>query len=124
MATITQRTGTEGPRHDPYSFTEWTVTLAANREWHIHSGLICWVRLNGEDTPVANDDIDEALQRSGCPLSLRQIEKLYRRICEVPIRLHKAHGRPSWADGYPGGTLLFCPCGAVLDSNFNISAIE
>jgi hypothetical protein len=122
--TIRSRSGTEGPRHDPYSFFEWTLTLDAEREWIIHDGLGTWVRFNGQQVEVAHHDIDGALQRTGCPLTLREIEQRHDEEREAPIKEHAPHGDPCWHDGMPGEQLLICPCGAVLDSTFDLSAIE
>lgn len=41
------RTGSEGPQHDPYSFTEMIMTVNGN-ETRLHLGLGCWLKLNGE----------------------------------------------------------------------------
>lgn len=122
-SSIELRTGTEGPRHDPYSYDEWTLSRGA-RTWKIHDGLASWVKLNDVlvESP-AGGELDDALKASGCPLSLRELRKYYERIRTTPLKLHKAHGGARWAEGFPGEELLICKCGAVLDSTFDLGAI-
>lgn len=125
VSQIRRRAGTEGPRHDPYSYEEYTITRDA-KTWLIHDGLSTFIRADDAvfvppDMPGA---LDAALKAAGCPLGMQQIERTYRRIRSVPLKLHKAHGQPRWEDGLPGETLLFCPCGSVLDSEFDLGAIE
>jgi len=43
---ISTRTGTEGPRHDPYSFTEITVEARGHRVT-VHYGLGEWIEVDG-----------------------------------------------------------------------------
>ena len=44
---LSWRTGSEGPKHDPYSFTEMTVTL--NGVDHtLHMGLGMWYAIDGQ----------------------------------------------------------------------------
>lgn len=57
--TVHTRHGSEGPHHDPYSFTEITVGLPDGREFRYHGGLGEDLRLrtlgNGWET-IANGD--------------------------------------------------------------------
>lgn len=49
-----RRTGTEGPAHDPYSFTEMTVKErfvdGSKLDVTLHLGLALWVSINGRKT--------------------------------------------------------------------------
>lgn len=45
--TLTRKYGTEGPRHDPYSYTEWTVTTNLSTVT-IHMGSNFWTEVNGK----------------------------------------------------------------------------
>lgn len=120
---IEVRHGTEGPKHDPYSFEEWKLTRGADT-WLIHAGLAEWVKRNGvEHAPRTGGDLSYRLKLAGCPLSLEEIKKYHARIKAVPLRLHKPHGGARWADGMPGEALLICKCGAVLDTDFDHNAI-
>jgi len=44
---ITVKNGDEGPRHDPYSFVEYTVERKGKRKTTIHLGLVVWCKVEG-----------------------------------------------------------------------------
>lgn len=52
MRTLTVKTGTYGCRHDPYSFTERTVTLDDGTTVTLHDGIATDLRINGERTAM------------------------------------------------------------------------
>lgn len=119
---LATRTGSEGPRHDPYAFTETTV-LRKGRKVTVHEGLACWLQLDGEEVS-ANDDVvvrENFKRLTG--FSPGQIEKF----------IHRAQsrcGRCGKSDmvemsGYPGETFLVCAhCDLICGSAFNRSAVE
>jgi len=47
--------GSEGPRHDPYSYTRITVTRWSGNIIVGHFGLGCWVEVNGYKIAENND---------------------------------------------------------------------
>jgi hypothetical protein len=128
MTTITVRTGTEGPRHDPYHFEEVTVERDDGRKVTLHLGLAVWSEASGGPLPERTDSEPDAFHMferySG--VSYVAMMKAYRAI---PLRRMKAHrcGMKYFrdVDGYPGETMTVCgKCGDVIDSYFDRSAVE
>jgi hypothetical protein len=124
---ITLRTGTEGPRHDPYGYEEWTWRRAA-RTVVLHEGLGCWVsfddrRLSNADLVRASGKADESACRhwfegiTGVPMkTLERVIHRPRRCCARP--------RIDWVAGYPGESLAVCrSCGDVVGSSFSEAAV-
>jgi hypothetical protein len=126
ISTISRRSGTEGSRHDPYSYEEYTITRN-DESWLLHEGLSTFIK-RGDGALFIPPDmagaLDAALKAAGCPLTERQIKKYYDRIRLAPLKMHKSHGGTDWSEGHPGEELLICKCGSVLDSSFDLSAIE
>ena len=52
---IKHRSGSEGPKYDPYAFDEWTV-IRLDREVTIHSGLANWIKIQYEGHPEVRID--------------------------------------------------------------------
>ncbi len=124
---IRLQTGSEGPREDPYGYEEWTVTRTDGTEVVIHAGLAEWVKLSNGRTKSVGDLYCENLNEAAealTGLDLRGLRRAYESVKEHEIRPHYAHGGMQWGSGFPGEELLFCKCGAVVDSSFNLSAIE
>lgn len=46
--TLDMRHGSEGPQHDPYSFTEFTMCING-WSFTLHLGLGCWLKINGRE---------------------------------------------------------------------------
>lgn len=121
---ISLKTGSEGPRHDPYSYEEVTVE-GRNGKTTAHIGLGCWVRNNsGPKIHVEDVDLDKAFERY-TGVSIAVATKLYHTL---PYRKHarrcgcKETGSVS---GYPGETLEVClKCGEVVNGHFDRSAVE
>lgn len=122
MNTITIRTGTEGPRFDPYHFTEVTVRGRAG-EVTYHGGLGEWTRINKEI--CGREQQAAKVFELATGLSPYVAEKVARLL---PYRKHarKCSGRETtYEAGYPGETLEFCAkCGQVVNGFFDRSAIE
>jgi hypothetical protein len=53
MARIDLETGPEGPKHDPYHYDEWTVTLTSGSIVRIHDGG--WVEWVETERPVVRE---------------------------------------------------------------------
>lgn len=106
----------------------------------LHQGLGEWVKIeietrtrevNGfwfreehitERQPLEPDSWDDFVEfHTG--YTLTQIRRFYRKMEAAKLREHRGHGQAEWSPGFPGEELLFCPCGAVLDSTFNEAAI-
>ena len=123
MSHITQRTGTEGPRHDPYSYTEITVQRPGKKTVTVHLGLMQFVQV-GASAPVhmSYELLDQTFEAL-TGLTIKQAERALRRIEQQPYREHRKCGGYEYTSGYPGETFCICKCGAHLDYSFNESAI-
>jgi hypothetical protein len=55
------RTGREGPKHDPYSYTEITVTRLNGNVITMHSGLMTWLKFNGVPVQIDGPDWEKEL---------------------------------------------------------------
>lgn len=79
---LAMRGGTEGPRHDPYSFTEYYLDTDAH-SITAHMGLGCWLEVDGVKV-IPNDPEDGKLVElafhilAGFPLD--KFEQYYYRI--------------------------------------------
>jgi len=124
MTTIRIKTGSEGPRHDPYAYREITVSRPKGSVT-LHLGLVEWVAVNGEhwkDYDREAIDVFEAFAGITLPQAIRAHHEVRARR----VRYHPCGQKHlEWVDGYPGESLLICErCGAVLDEHFDRSAIE
>lgn len=129
MTTVHVKTGTEGPRHDPYGFTEITVD-GRNGKVTFHSGLSTWLTQNtafsqikytGDEVTIAEFErlVGVTPQVAYLAVLRNKQRKVRRHLRSCPKRKEVYE-----ADGYPGESLLICGCGSVLDSHFDISAVE
>ena len=114
--------GSEGPRHDPYAYTEYTVRV--NGEVHtLHLGLAEWYAKNEKRNthydPYAIQKFEAAIG-----FTLVTFNKAIDRF-RYPDKCRKCNSRDiNWRSGFPGEELLVCEgCGAILASDFNESAI-
>lgn len=123
--------GNEGPLHDPYSFTEVTVTNEQGHTATAHLGLGCWVALSAldcdykifcygeDDYKVANEIMRQIV---GITADEAQQEDEQRET--LLYAMHEEHGEPRIESGFPGETYVICPCGEHLDYHFNRAAVE
>ena len=121
--TIEIRTGSEGPRHDPYHFTEVTVEGRAGRVTY-HSGLGDWTKLDGDLVDDVTGEAKIAFERlTGVTPDVA--EQTYYKLKHRRTARHSCGTKHlRWQAGYPGEELLMCEkCGDVLDSTFDISAV-
>jgi hypothetical protein len=128
MIQISICTGTEGPRHDPYHFEEFTVERDGVSVT-AHHGLANWVSVEGADKKgyqhetEFQDEVDWIFF-SCVGMTEAQARRYQRKAEQARMRPHRHHGGGVWVTGYPGEHLCLCACGAVLDSVFNQSAVE
>jgi hypothetical protein len=119
--TIDTKEGTEGPRHDPYSYTEVTVNGRNGRVTY-HYGLDEWVCVGEEKSRDKPREVFERLTGVD-PWTAEKISRA------LPYRKHQRkcgkHFQTFRASGYPCETFaICCNCGDVVDCNFNIAAVE
>lgn len=130
MSDIFIKRGSEGPRHDPYSYTEITVKRTDGnkvlRSATIHAGLAYWAetsdgRREDQDTVRVNDLFTEV-----AGITPHQAHKAHRELEDRRYRYHPC-GQKYFHDcsGYPGESFVVCgKCGKVVDSHFDRSAVE
>jgi hypothetical protein len=135
MTHVSHRSGSEGPRHDPYHYDEYTLNRPNGDTIVIHSGLANWCKLKRDNKIVLEAEcthaLPEKLFETYAGVSFRKFEKAFNSIPERKLRTHFCFGlNRSYKDfkcvsGYPGETLLVCShCNDVIDSSFDRSAIE
>src|SRR5687767_7330885 len=103
---VVRRTGSEGPKFDPYSFEELDVTTPHNTAT-LHFGLGDWGTINGKRLELRGFDEKEGLKflredflRSITGFTLTQIERIAHRLKE---RCPKCGSRDfEQQDGFPG----------------------
>lgn len=123
MTSIDIKTGTEGPRHDPYGYEEITVTRPNGDVITLHQGLVEWVQVNnsqrhGNRRTASCRKVFEFF--AGCT------PEVARRAYERVQYTCKSCGRSDLrcVSGYPGETFNVCiHCDTVVSSDFNESAI-
>ncbi len=120
------KTGTEGPKHDPYAYEE-LVVKRPNGTVTLHEGLGVWCKL--EKIPaVYRDENALVIFEQATGITPATAKRVWCRQQERPLREHNARckGRNfSCVSGYPGETFAMCTlCGEVVDSHFDRSAIE
>jgi hypothetical protein len=124
---VSVRTGTEGPRHDPYSFEEWVWERHGERTT-LHLGLGEWLvtggrnldtrricEITGRDDPRACQTEFEKITGVRLKVLERAMHRL-KHCCDRP-RIHSV-------DGFPGEELLVCgSCSKVVGGSFNEGAV-
>jgi hypothetical protein len=132
------KTGREGPRHDPYGYEEITVHRADGAHVTLHEGFGTWIEFKdargmGNKLDELNSAhrsvqaalyqliLDRALGDAG--ISVEAARKAYRTLRS---RCRNCGGRETcFAHGYPGESFELCvQCGHVVDSHFDLSAVE
>lgn len=126
MSTISIRRGSEGPRHDPYSFTEIIVTR--DSPWFTgkvtyHVGLDEWVRVDANN--IDRTESRETFRRLA-GITPEAAQKAAREFRDRRVRYHPCGPKHlHWVSGYPGEELLHCDqCNNIIDSSFDLSAVE
>lgn len=134
MTHVTLKSGSEGPRHDPYHYDEYTVARPNGDTVVMHNGIFCWCRVK-RGTRIVFENTDEAtaprLFETYAGVSFRAFEKAWHSLPERRSRSHFCNGvRRGYRDfacvsGYPGETFTVCiHCKDVIDSSFDRSAVE
>ncbi len=124
------KTGTEGPKQDPYGYTEITVTLP-DKTVVLRAGIGVKLTINGVEVQPPPKLHWEARERwlvnkafvKEVGYSTRQLDRFHRKLKE---RCQKCGGRKfNWVRGFPGEHLNACvQCGEIVDSYFCRSEIE
>lgn len=117
------KTGSEGPRHDPYGFREF---IAKNKRtgdvYTYHVGLDTWLKRGRE--LLSRDEAE-------CGRFFEEItgfdpedfDKLYSRATSR-CRACGSKGPFTYQDGFPGEYFVVCGnCGGVVDTEFRESEI-
>ena len=121
-------TGSEGPRHDPYSYEELHADVLGN-EIVLHQGLGTWLTING--TKVTQPErMTHDLYEKTCRdifekfvgFTTTQLERIYTK------RMSRCKcGSKSFTSvrGFPGEHLIVCDhCGDIKTDYFCMSEIE
>ena len=122
------RTGSEGPKHDPYSFTEYSASSLTNPDLIVtlHMGLAEWLMVGcGTKRMHANEN-------HGFEGGI--VAEFKRLTGRDPYEDEEEHFSPKCSDhpdadvesmeGYPGESFAVCSvCRKILDSYFNEAAI-
>lgn len=113
---VAMKTGIEGPRHDPYGYTEWTWERSGHRIV-LHEGLGDWVEIDG--TRIDRGTPARWVFETSVGISLKTLERVIhrpKRCCDRQSIYE--------VDGYPGESFDVCGnCGAIVDGSFNESAV-
>jgi hypothetical protein len=128
-STIDIRTGSEGPRHDPYHYEEITVTRPDGRKVVLHQGLAEWMTYFDGRVLREFQDRSHILQSKFeivAGVSVNVAAKAFHEKTNRPIKYHACGQKHlQWVSGFPGEQLLHCTkCGDIVGSTFNRSAIE
>lgn len=128
MSSITHKHGSEGPKHDPYGYEEITVNRSDGRRVTIHYGLGVWARsyhADGRLSGMSNDAAADKLFEKVAGIAPHFAERALKELRERRYRFHQCGNKYlKDVNGYPGETLTVCGrCGAVIDSEFDISAV-
>jgi hypothetical protein len=98
---LNRKTGTEGPQHYPYSYTEWIVETKV-REVHndvpyfmtqlvvLHLGLGTWIEISGVSIDTGSDTVSEEMFEAVTGIRLAKIESYYHRIHGFTVHGHVA----------------------------------
>lgn len=125
MTKIVIKTGTEGPRFDPYHFDEMIVTRPDGSWVKVHDGLSTWIE--------THDGIKCHDEKQVFKIFEQRVGVTYDRAMmayhSLPWRRAKAHAcgnkHIEEVGGYPGESFTICSkCKAVFDYHFNIGAIQ
>lgn len=128
--TVNVSTGCEGPRHDPYSYTE-TEVVVPGATVLLHEGLGTWMKVNGEkvEAPkdLSHDEREKWLREEAFPdatgFTKAQLERIANRLSS---RCRKCGGKSFHTEsGYPGEHFDVCDsCGHIQNTSFSISDVE
>ena len=111
---IHRKHGTEGPKHDPYGFTEFSFDTDFGEDVVVHLGLAEWVMVNGRKGG------EELLTKLG--LSYAAVSTAYD---DQFLHCKKCGCEDvKTQNGMPGETIYVCTsCGSVVECYFNEGAV-
>lgn len=121
---IERVTGTEGPRHDPYSYEEW-IFDRGHGEVVYHVGLSEWIEYRGERHDQPTDALVVAAFLQATQYTFSEWQKFLGLAEASRYRRHRGHDVRS-ESGYPGEHFTVChTCGGEhIDSYFSIGEVE
>ena len=116
--TLDKKSGSEGPRHDPYSYSEYIVHL--NEETYIlHLGLENYFKIDKVTMAYDQQAVDCFYRKTG--FTLHSFDESYyrkRSQCSCGSRDIEAQS------GFPGETMYVCvKCKKIVDCDFNEGAV-
>lgn len=129
MANITLKTGSEGPKWDPYGYIEIEFTKTDGTIVTYHGGLAEWCKVectDGKKYEINNLEEASILFKLETGLTPDEAESLYYQIDARKNKQCQKCGshKVEWQDGYPGEELLVCgKCGEVVNCHFDESAV-
>lgn len=110
--TLTVRHGNEGPRHDPYSYTELTMRVTKGgrmRMYRLHYGLATFFERDGIRVKGASERRCLRLWQQSTGLTPGQFEAIYEKLTACPSRCPGCHKRLATHGGYVGEAIVYCP---------------
>lgn len=122
--TVREKIGHEGPRHDPYGYTELHVKTE-DVDVVLHEGLMLYMILGGVKTMFKEDEYKEQFEKVLVDVTGFTEKQLRRFHDRASSRCPEGgyHDTES-VDGYPGESLcICCKCGNVVGSYFSIDAV-
>lgn len=127
MSTVMVTTGSEGPAHDRYGYTEVRVARTGRPVVVAHMGLTIWLMAGHRKYEFIGPE-KEALKaleigfEAEAGVTIGVATRAYRRVksrCPCGCREFK------YVSGYPGETFQVCDrCGKVIDTDFDVKAVE
>jgi hypothetical protein len=122
-AKLTRNTGSEGPSHDPYSYTEQTVEKDG-KTVTLHLGLAEWLKVDGKRTEGDAGPLAAEFEKL-TGFNPETFDVAYDAIHD-PEHCPKCQSTERKTEsGMPGEKFLVCgSCGEIIDTRFNRREIE
>ena len=108
--TLSKRSGTEGPHHDPYGYEE-LIVKCNGFTYKLHLGLRVYFEMTTpQGAKFAEEDEAVATEwfKWYTGLTPDQFGKAYQRLHDCPRRCPHCHGRLRCGSGYVGEAIVFC----------------
>jgi hypothetical protein len=120
-------TGTEGPRHDPYHYTELRISTPQG-ETVVHQGLSVFAMLGDQRIDASGKDYDspnawcDLILEDRAGYTMRQLERIHRKSrTRCPAG---GHHDTMLVYGFAGESFEHCEkCGKFIDSYFSIKGV-
>jgi hypothetical protein len=133
------KTGTEGPRHDPYGYDELTFVSLLGRVVTLHSGLMNWLKVNGQIMHPPTEEVNDIPLQERINRIPALYEKMFYQLTgltvkralkiienrDCPTRCPKCRSKNlEQVDGYIGESLVICgECNTIVSSRVDIYSI-